>query len=123
MTPKKNTRRAVVLVGTGPLARATLADLRDRRDVEVLGAFTLQSDVPQPSLQTPVLGTASSLDAYLLTTSVDEVYLAGDVVRDHAELQAAGQDRCSLVCDRSLDVRTVTAEVDLADVRSRKGAR
>ena len=89
MIRRSSSKRAVVLVGSGPLARATVTDLRARWDVEILGAFTLEGEHPHPSLAAPVLGEAANLDAYLMTTWVDEVYLAADVVNHHAGLQAA----------------------------------
>jgi exopolysaccharide biosynthesis polyprenyl glycosylphosphotransferase len=57
--------------------------------VEVLGVLTLSSEAPHERLEAPVLGPASTLLERLLGTSVDEVYLAADVVGYHGELQDA----------------------------------
>jgi exopolysaccharide biosynthesis polyprenyl glycosylphosphotransferase len=77
------------VVGSGPLARITVSDLRRRRDVELLGVLSLVGETPVPDLGAPVLGSAASLDERLHGTAVDEVYLAASVVQHHAELQAA----------------------------------
>jgi exopolysaccharide biosynthesis polyprenyl glycosylphosphotransferase len=81
--------RRVIVIGSGPLARITVSDLRRRRDVELIGVLTLPGETPSPDLEAPVLGNADSLGERLLATSVDEVYLAASVVSHHAELQAA----------------------------------
>ncbi len=85
---RRKTKR-VLVVGSGPLARATVADLHQRRDVELLGVLKLASETPHGWLEAPVLGDASALPEMLLGMSVDEVYLAADIVRHHAELQEA----------------------------------
>lgn len=79
----------VLVVGAGPLARATLADLRKRRGMAVMGVLTLPGETPHDRLETPVLGPVSELPQHLFGTLVDEVYMAGDMVRDHAALQEA----------------------------------
>jgi len=84
---KLNRKKKVLLVGSGIMARATVTDLRGRRDVEILGVMTLFGEVPHPDIQAPVLGSAGSVRDFLAATSVDEVYLAADVLRHHIELQ------------------------------------
>jgi exopolysaccharide biosynthesis polyprenyl glycosylphosphotransferase len=79
----------IIVVGSGPLARITVSDLRRRRDVELLGVLSLAGETPVPDLGVPVLGSAASLDERLHATAVDEVYLAASVVQHHSELQAA----------------------------------
>lgn len=84
-------RRAVhrvVLVGTGPLARATADDLKRRRDIEVMGAFALAGERPHEALGVPVLGPLPQLAGWLESTPVDEVYLCADPTRRQPELQA-----------------------------------
>jgi exopolysaccharide biosynthesis polyprenyl glycosylphosphotransferase len=78
----------VLVVGSGPLARITISDLRRRDDVEVLGVLTLAGEASRPGLEAPVLGSAAGIVDQLLGTAVDEVYLAASVVEHHAELQA-----------------------------------
>ncbi|MCX5762510.1 MAG: sugar transferase [Gemmatimonadetes bacterium] len=78
----------VVLVGAGPLARATADDLRKRRNVAILGAFTLAGERAHDALGVPVLGSVPQLHAWLESTPVDEVYLCADIARRQLELQA-----------------------------------
>lgn len=82
------TTHRVVLIGTGPLARATADDLRRRRGIEIAGAFSLAGERPHEALNVTVLGPLPALHPWLESTPVDEVYLCGDVARRHAELQA-----------------------------------
>ncbi len=84
---RRSTHR-IVLVGSGPLARATADDLRLRSGVQVLGAFTLAGERPHAALGLPVIAPLSQLQEWLETTPVDEVYLCADVARRQVELQA-----------------------------------
>jgi len=77
----------VLLVGTGPLARATADDLLRRKDIEVLGALRIGEEVSHPALPVTVLGTAGELHDHLVRTHVDEVYLCADVAREYDALQ------------------------------------
>ena len=87
MTNRK--KKTVLVVGSGTLARATIADLRGRREVQLLGVLKLLGEVPHEDLRSPVLGDASALADMLAATAVDEVYMAADIVRHHKELQDA----------------------------------
>jgi len=75
----------VLLIGCGPLARATAADLSSRH--HIAGAFSLSREAVLPDLGVPHLGKAESLDDYLQMNPVDEVYISADVRRHHATLQ------------------------------------
>jgi len=85
----RTSSKHVLVVGSGPLARATVADLRRRSGVEVMGVLTLPGETPHDRLETKVLGPVSELPQHLFGTLVDEVYMAGDLARDHAALEEA----------------------------------
>ena len=80
-------RREIVLVGCGPLARETAADLG--RTSRVLGAFSLDQETVRPDLGVPHLGEVKDLGPFLEKTPVDEVYLATAVRPHHGQLQSA----------------------------------
>lgn len=84
----RHTRR-VVVVGSGPIARATIDDLLVRSDVSLLGVVQLDGEPLHPALDIPVLGDGASLQEALESTYVDEVYLAADSQRHRSALQAA----------------------------------
>ncbi|MGC4114795.1 MAG: sugar transferase [Myxococcales bacterium] len=68
----------VLMVGCGPLGRATAEDLQQgRRPRQVVGFLSLPSD-PRRSVEEPdCLGSSSGLERALARTPVHEVYLAG----------------------------------------------
>jgi exopolysaccharide biosynthesis polyprenyl glycosylphosphotransferase len=78
--------KRVLIVGTGPLARAAAANLRATRAVHLVGALSLP-DEPTLSNDWPTLGTVADLPTVLVHAHVDEVYLAGDSRRHHDTLQ------------------------------------
>lgn len=80
-------KKMVLVVGSETMARATVANLLERLDIDVLGVMPLSDEIPDAALQAPILDGARSLPDFLAATSVDEVYLAADVVRHHVELQ------------------------------------
>jgi len=80
-------RHRVLIVGTGILARTTADDLRQRDDVELLGAVLLTGEVPHRALDLPIVAHVASLGSWLEGTYIDEIYLAADVVRHRADLQ------------------------------------
>jgi exopolysaccharide biosynthesis polyprenyl glycosylphosphotransferase len=79
--------RRVLIVGCGPLARATIDDLRRDRTIELLGALAFEGEPIHPQLGAPVLGGAHAAMEHLTSRTVDEVYLAADIVRHHAGIQ------------------------------------
>lgn len=92
----RSSPKHVLVVGAGPLARAAVADLGKRPGVVVTGVLTLPGETPHHRLEAPVLGPATELSQHLFGTLVDEVYMAGDLVRDHAALQEA-VDECERI--------------------------
>lgn len=77
----------VLIVGTGPLARATAAALRERH--RVAGAFAVPRESPVADLGVTRLGTIDELGAYLMVSPVDEVYFATDIHRHYGPVQEA----------------------------------
>jgi exopolysaccharide biosynthesis polyprenyl glycosylphosphotransferase len=84
----RQSARRVLIVGTGVLARTTADDLRDRKDVSLLGAVLLPGETPHRALNIPVVTTHDALGTWLEQTYVDEVYLAADLVQQRDTLQA-----------------------------------
>lgn len=83
----------VLLVGCGPLARATAAQLAPRH--QVAGAFSLPREAVLPTLGVPHLGKVAALSDYLQMNPVDEVYIATDVRQHRVALQ-----QVVAVCER-----------------------
>jgi exopolysaccharide biosynthesis polyprenyl glycosylphosphotransferase len=78
--------KRVLIVGTGPLARAAAANLREARQVHLVGALTLPGE-SVPAADWPVLGTVADLGSVLAHAHIDEVYLAGDNRQHYDRLQ------------------------------------
>jgi exopolysaccharide biosynthesis polyprenyl glycosylphosphotransferase len=78
--------KRVLIVGTGPLARAAAANLREARAAHIVGALSLPEE-PTPSNEWPILGTVDDLPTVLVHAHIDEVYLAGDSRYHHDSLQ------------------------------------
>jgi exopolysaccharide biosynthesis polyprenyl glycosylphosphotransferase len=78
----------VLVVGTGPLARATAEDLARGRDRHsVIGILELPRD-SSPALALPAGQDATSeLSRYLAAAPIGEVYIAGDPAHDSAAMQ------------------------------------
>jgi exopolysaccharide biosynthesis polyprenyl glycosylphosphotransferase len=86
-------QREVIIIGSGTLAFETARDLAKRELVS--GAFSLMGESARPDLPVPVLGRVDELASYLAVCPVDEVYIAADVARHNAALQAVIE-----VCER-----------------------
>jgi exopolysaccharide biosynthesis polyprenyl glycosylphosphotransferase len=82
----------VLVLGTGPMARCTAEELRDRprTAAKVIGHLRF-ADEPEVSrvLDADVLGTSADLEHALRATPIDEVYIAGHPARHFAEMQTA----------------------------------
>jgi exopolysaccharide biosynthesis polyprenyl glycosylphosphotransferase len=77
----------VLIVGAGPLGRATAIDLRDARSPRtVVGHLALCGEEPR-RLLFPLLGVVDQLDHILEEHAVSEVYVALDATRYAAEMQ------------------------------------
>lgn len=94
-SPRSGPIDEVLVVGTGPLARATLDDLRRKGRHEVLGLVRFGNENPPQSLKAKVLGTAADFDQVLRTVPVAEVYFASTNFAHGQEIQAAVK-----VCER-----------------------
>jgi exopolysaccharide biosynthesis polyprenyl glycosylphosphotransferase len=77
----------VVIVGSGPMARATATDLSRRH--HIAGAFTFKRESRSAAPEVPHLGQVDSLGAYLMQNPVDEVYFATDIRHHHEAVQQA----------------------------------
>jgi len=94
--PKRGTREGrnphlsnVLIVGRGPLARQTAADLSRRRGIHVLGTLAIAGETPSPGMELENLGDCSALGDILSGTTVAEVYLAADIGTHREVLQRA----------------------------------
>ncbi len=85
----------VLIVGTGPLARATLDGLRKKGRQEVLGLVRFSNEQPAKTLKARVLGVATELQQVLGAMPVAEVYFASTSPAHGQEIQAAIK-----VCER-----------------------
>jgi len=94
-SPRSGPIDEVLVVGTGPLARATLDDLRRKGRHDVLGLVRFSNEVPARALKARVLGTAADFDQVLRTVPVAEVYFASTNFAHAEEIQAAVK-----VCER-----------------------
>jgi exopolysaccharide biosynthesis polyprenyl glycosylphosphotransferase len=78
----------VLVVGVGPLGRATAAALERRMGPGSVAGFLNFSDEPVPAdLSAPVLGTSADLAQVLERTPAGEVYLAGHASRQSEAMQ------------------------------------
>ncbi|MCC7184944.1 MAG: sugar transferase [Acidobacteria bacterium] len=77
----------IVIVGSGPMAVATAADLAARH--HIAGAFTFKREPRAAGLTVPLLGSVDNLGAYLMQNPVDEVYFATDIRHHHDAVQQA----------------------------------
>lgn len=80
----------VLIIGTGPLGRLTAAELRRGRPArEVIGFLAFADEGLDSRLRAPVLGQVDDLERVLRERAVDEVFVAGHVLRDGPAMQAA----------------------------------
>lgn len=94
-SPKSGPIDDVLVVGTGPLARATLDDLRRKGRHEVLGLVRFSNETPPQTLKARVLGVATELDQVLRSMPVAEVYFSSTNFAHADEIQQAVK-----VCER-----------------------
>jgi exopolysaccharide biosynthesis polyprenyl glycosylphosphotransferase len=93
-------RGEVLIVGMGPIARATAQDAR-QRGRRVVGHLWLSGETARDagllerSGHAPLLGAASDVERVLRSVPVDEVFIAGNVRAQGDEMQAAVQ-----VCEK-----------------------
>ncbi len=94
-SPRSGPIDEVLVVGTGPLARATLDQLNRKGRHEVIGVVRFNNEQPAKTPKAQILGTASEIDQILRTVPVAEVYFASTNVAHIDEIQAAVK-----VCER-----------------------
>ena len=79
----------VLLVGVGPMGRATAEDIVKGGKRRIAGFLKFNDEAQPESLPAAYLGTFEDLAQVLRTTAVDEVYLAGNALRHAESMQAA----------------------------------
>lgn len=79
----------VLIMGVGAMGRLTGEDLNNKHRRRVIGYLSFTGETAPASPPAPVLGTAKDLEHLLCTVPVDEVYIAGNMLKNSAEMQAA----------------------------------
>jgi len=79
----------VLILGAGPLGRATAEDIQKSGRRQVVGFLSFKGEHPSEHLEGVVLGQAAELESILKTLSVGEVYIAGNALRHGEEMQEA----------------------------------
>jgi exopolysaccharide biosynthesis polyprenyl glycosylphosphotransferase len=85
----------VLVVGVGPMGRATAEDIARKGKRHVLGFVRFSGESSPASFRGRVLGTVEELQQVLATVPVGEVYLAANTLAHAQEMQAAVK-----VCER-----------------------
>ncbi|NVJ10670.1 sugar transferase [Myxococcus sp. AM001] len=81
---------AVLIVGTGAMGRYTGEDLAHRGRRQILGYVRFHDDNGSTGeLPGPVIGSVDDLERILRNTAVDEVYIAGNTLKQGESMQAA----------------------------------
>ncbi|WP_343073270.1 exopolysaccharide biosynthesis polyisoprenyl-phosphate hexose-1-phosphate transferase EpsZ [Pyxidicoccus fallax] len=81
---------SVLIVGTGAMGRYTGEDLVRRGRRQVLGYVRFKDDTSSTSeLPAQVMGSLDDLEHILRNTAVDEVYIAGNTLKQGESMQAA----------------------------------
>lgn len=89
LSPRSGPIDEVLVLGVGPLGRATAEALRSRGRQEVVGFLRFASEPLPTPLRPKVLGSVSELEAVLRTVPVGEVYLASNHAINAQEMQSA----------------------------------
>ena len=89
LSPRSGPIDEVIIVGTGPLARATLEEIRRKGRHEVLGLVRFSNEVTAKTLKARVLGVASEIEQVLRSVPVAEVYFASNSPAHAEEIQKA----------------------------------
>jgi exopolysaccharide biosynthesis polyprenyl glycosylphosphotransferase len=95
LSPRSGPVDDVLVIGIGPLGRATEQELRKHRRREVLGFVRFDTEAANASTRGKVLGAVSDLDGILRRIPVGEVYFADTNVENAALTQDAIK-----VCER-----------------------
>jgi exopolysaccharide biosynthesis polyprenyl glycosylphosphotransferase len=78
----------VLIVGVGAMGRLTGEDLNTRHRRRVIGYLSFSNEAASSTPPAPVMGTVKDLEHLLCTVPVDEVYIAGNMLKHSAEMQA-----------------------------------
>jgi exopolysaccharide biosynthesis polyprenyl glycosylphosphotransferase len=80
---------SVLIVGTGAMGRYTGEDLVGRGRRQVLGYVRFPEDTGSGELPARIMGSVEDLERILRNTAVDEVYIAGNTLKQGESMQAA----------------------------------
>ena len=80
---------SVLIVGTGAMGRYTGEDLVGRGRRQVLGYVRFKDDMGSDQLPARVMGSVDDLEHILRNMAVDEVYIAGNTLKQGESMQAA----------------------------------
>ncbi len=89
LSPRSAPVDDVLVIGIGPLGRATEQELRKNRRREVLGFVRFDNEAPHAATRGKVLGSVSELDGILRRIPVGEVYFANTAVENAEATQQA----------------------------------
>jgi exopolysaccharide biosynthesis polyprenyl glycosylphosphotransferase len=89
LSPRSGPIDEVLIVGTGPLARATLDEIRRKGRHEVLGLVRFSNETPAKTAKARILGVATELEQVLRSMPVAEVYFASNHFAHAEETQSA----------------------------------
>ncbi len=78
----------VLIVGLGAMGRLTGEDLNTKHRRKVIGYLGFNNETTSAPPPAPVLGSVKDLEHVLSTVPVDEVYIAGNILKQSAEMQA-----------------------------------
>jgi exopolysaccharide biosynthesis polyprenyl glycosylphosphotransferase len=79
----------VLILGVGTMGRLTGKDLSTRHRRKVIGHLSFSDESASAALPAPVLGSVRDLEHVLCAVPVDEVFIAGNVLKHSEEMQAA----------------------------------
>ena len=95
VSENKGRRHEVLIVGAGPLARVTGEDLERRGRHRIVGFLDFPGESCSGALGSRLLGPANAIERILRKTSVSEVFIAGEMLKDSDSMQATIR-----VCER-----------------------
>jgi exopolysaccharide biosynthesis polyprenyl glycosylphosphotransferase len=78
----------VLIVGVGAMGRLTGEDLNNKHRRRVIGYLSFSNESASTTPPAPVMGTVKDLEHLLCTVPVDEVYIAGNMLKHSADMQS-----------------------------------
>ncbi|HYV47826.1 MAG TPA: sugar transferase [Myxococcaceae bacterium] len=79
----------VLVIGGGPLGRATIEFLKGKSNVHVVGHLSFQGEKMGPHAHGEYLGNVEELESILRSVPVNEVYISGSMTKQGEQMQAA----------------------------------